>query len=55
LYRLYQNLNDCPDITLAELALVGTTKRMRNTTIIVGEASKERIADALRAPKDKDD
>lgn len=55
LHRLYQNLNDCPDITLAELALVGTTEKIRNTTIIVGEASKERIADALRAPKNKDD
>jgi hypothetical protein len=55
MHRLYQNLNDCPDITLSELALVGTTEKMNKTTIIVGDASKERIVDFLRVSGDKDD
>lgn len=48
LNRLYENLNKCPDITLSELALVGSTKKMRNTTIMVGESSEERISDFLQ-------
>ncbi|MCD6173386.1 MAG: hypothetical protein J7J96_06300 [Sulfurimonas sp.] len=48
LHRLYQNLSECPDITLSELALVGSTEKMRSTTIMVGESSQKRISDFLQ-------
>lgn len=47
LHRLYDNLKKCPDITLAELSLIGSKEKMRSTTLIVGEATQERILGAL--------
>lgn len=52
LHRLYDNLNQCPDITLGELAEVGTEERQMRTTLIIGEATSERIDEALTSAKD---
>lgn len=47
LHRLYHNLQEGEDITLAELAQVGSVERQRSTTIIVGPTTPDRIADAI--------
>ena len=47
LHRLYDNLRKCPDILLGELAELGTTEHEMKTTIIVGEATPERLKDAI--------
>ncbi|WP_170786333.1 hypothetical protein [Ruegeria lacuscaerulensis] len=52
LHRLYSNLKQCPDITLGELADVGSEKRAMRTTLIIGEATPERIDEALLSAKD---
>jgi hypothetical protein len=51
LHRIYDNLGKCPDITLSELAELGTKKRSMRTTFIVGEATPERIAEAVEGAK----
>ena len=51
LHRLYDNFNKCPDITLAELAEVGTKKREMKTTMLVGDVTPERIAEAIEGVK----
>ncbi|MEE9387320.1 MAG: hypothetical protein V3U96_01815 [Paracoccaceae bacterium] len=51
LHRIYENLNKCPDITLEELAEVGTEKQAMKTTLIVGEVTPERIAEAIESAK----
>lgn len=50
-HRLVANLNKCPDITLAELAEVGTKKREMKTTLLVGEVTPGRIAEAIEGVK----
>ena len=52
IHRLYSNLDKCPDVTLGELAEVGSEKRAMRTTLIVGEATPERIAEAFVSAKD---
>jgi len=47
LHRVYDNLARCPDITLGELAEVGSERRAMKTTLLVGEATPERVARAM--------
>ncbi|MEM6898661.1 MAG: hypothetical protein AAF583_02660 [Pseudomonadota bacterium] len=51
--RLFQNLLACPDVSMAELAVADSKEKMRSTTIIVGEASPQSIADALTTEASK--
>ncbi len=53
LHRLYMNLKSCPDITLKELSLVGSTEKLPSTTLILGDTTQERLADALENPNDQ--
>ena len=53
LHRLYENLSRCPDITLAELAELGTKTREMKTTILVGEVTPERIVEAIEDVKQR--
>ena len=52
LHRIYDNLRKCPDVTLSELAELGTEKRAMRTTLIFGEPTLDRIADAIENAKD---
>lgn len=55
LVRLYANLRACPDITLAELDLVGSEEKQRTTTLLVGgELTAERLIDAMKKPLEKE-
>ena len=53
LHRLYDRLWACPDITLGELGEVGTKGREMKTTLIIGEATPERIAETIQGIKDQ--
>jgi len=56
LHRLHANLKACPDITLAELSLVGTVDKMPTTSVLVGgELTQERLLEAMQPPKRKDE
>jgi len=51
---LYDNLKACPDITLAELSLVGSVEKLPTTTILVGgELTDERLTEAMQRPEAK--
>lgn len=53
-HRLYDNLKACPDITLAELSLVGSVEKLPTTTILVGgELTDERLTEAMQRPEAK--
>jgi hypothetical protein len=54
LHRLYHNLNNCPDITLGELAEVGSKKREMQTTMIIGPVTPQRLGEALDAAKERE-
>ena len=50
-HRMYATLEACPDITLKELAELGTEKRQMKTTLIIGEANDERIEETKEVLK----
>jgi len=47
--RLYGNLAQCRDITLKELSLVGSVEKQSSTSILVGDATPERVLEALKS------
>ncbi len=47
MHRIHDNLTQCPDITLTELSEIGTEKGVMKTTLIVGNATSERITATL--------
>jgi len=53
LHRVYDNFNKCPDITLGELAEVGSEKRTMKTTLILGEITPDRITETIKSLKKK--
>ena len=53
LHRVYDNFNKCPDITLGELAEVGSEKRTMKTTLILGEITPDRITETIKGLKKK--
>lgn len=56
LHRLYANLKACPDITLAELCLVGTVGKMLTKSVFVGgEPTQEQVVESMQPPKRKDE
>ena len=49
LHRFYDRLHNCSDVTMAELAEVGTDRRTMTQSILVGDVTPERIAEAIQA------
>ena len=53
LHRLYDNLQKCKNISLAELAEYGTKKREMKTTVLLGDVTPERITEAVDHAKEQ--
>jgi len=56
IWRLYEHLGEGGDITLKEMSLVNTTEKQKSTSILVGgDATPERIVEAMQKPSKKDE